>query len=79
MGFDQKGKSVFCVTRGESGKWHVSEEGFEKPIASFDSQDDAEEYARDLAKTKEGSTVKMAGQDGSAPQKAAQGTGANRR
>ena len=62
MGFDQKGKSVFCVTRGESGKWHVSEEGFDKPIASFDSQDDAEEYARDLAATKEGSIVKMPGQ-----------------
>jgi len=64
MGFDQKGKPVFCVTRGESGKWHVSEEGFEKPIASFDSQDDAEEYARDLAATKEGSIVKMPGQGG---------------
>jgi len=64
MGFDQKGKPVFCVTRGESGKWHVSEEGFEKPIASFDSQDDAEEYARDLAATKEGSIVKMPGKGG---------------
>ena len=64
MGFDQKGKSVFCVTQGESGKWHVSEEGFEKPLATFDAQDDAEEYARDLAATKEGSTVKSPGNDG---------------
>ena len=59
MGFDQKGKSVFCVVQGESGKWHVSEEGFEKPIASFESRNDAEKYANDLAATKEGSTVKM--------------------
>ena len=64
MGFDQKGKSVFCVVQGESGKWHVSEEGFEKPIASFESRNDAEKYANDLAATKEGSTVKMPEQMG---------------
>jgi hypothetical protein len=86
MGFDQKGTPVFCVTRGESGKWHVSEEGFEKPIASFDSMDDAEEYARDLAATKEGSIVKMPGQEGSGQsgqsnqtKPSMQGSGANRR
>ena len=59
MGFDQKGKSTFCVTLGVNGQWEVSEEGFEKPLATFGSIDEAEEYARDLAKTKEGSTVKM--------------------
>ena len=59
MGFDQKGTPVFCVTQGRSGKWHVSEEGFEKPIATFDSRNDAEKYAHDLAATKEGSTVKL--------------------
>jgi len=64
MGFDQKGAPVFCVVQGESGKWHVSEEGFEKPIATFDAQADAEKYARDLAATKEGSTVRMPGQMG---------------
>ena len=64
MGFDQKGTSVFCVTQGESGKWNVSEEGFEKPLATFDARDDAEEYARDLAATKQGSTVKMPEQAG---------------
>ena len=66
MGFDQKGSPVFCVTQGESGKWHVSEEGFEKPIASFESRSDAEKYAKDLAATKEGSTVKMPEQMGQA-------------
>ena len=69
MGFDQKGSPVFCVMQGESGKWHVSEEGFEKPIASFDAREDAEKYARDLAATKEGSTVKMSdGKSGGKPQ-----------
>jgi len=58
MGFDQKGAPVFCVTQGQGGQWHVSEEGFEKPLASFNSRNDAEEYARDLARTKEGSTVR---------------------
>lgn len=59
MGFDQKGAPVFCITAGHNGEWHVSEQGFEKPIATFQSRPDAEEYARDLARTKEGSTVRM--------------------
>lgn len=59
MGFDQKGAPVFCVTEGKSGEWQVSEEGFEKPLATFQSRDEAEEYARDIARTKEGSTVRM--------------------
>ena len=59
MGFDQKGTSVFCVGRGESGQWDVTEEGFDKPLASFESRQDAEVYARDLAQTKDGSTVKI--------------------
>lgn len=64
MAFDQKGSSVFCVAPGTNGQWDVKEEGFEKPLASFQSCADAERYARDLAKTKEGSTVKMIGADG---------------
>lgn len=59
MGFDQKGTPVFCVTAGQNGQWHVSEEGFEKPLATFESRNEAEEYARDLARTKDGSTVRM--------------------
>jgi hypothetical protein len=59
MGFDQKGAPVFCVSAGQGGQWHVSEQGFEKPLATFQSRDEAEEYARDLARTKEGSTVRM--------------------
>ena len=64
MGFDQKGAAVFCVAPGAGGQWDVKEEGFDKPLASFPSAADAETYARDLAKTKEGSTVKMFDQNG---------------
>ena len=59
MGFDQKGAPVFCVSAGSNGEWQVSEQGFEKPLATFQTRDEAEEYARDLARTKEGSTVRM--------------------
>ena len=59
MGFDQKGATVFCVKHAQSGQWEVTEEGFEKSLASFDSADDAKKYANDLAKNQEGSTVKM--------------------
>ena len=61
MGFDQKGTSVFSVSERTAGQWDVCEEGFEKPLASFNSEDDARKYAEDLASTKEGSQVRMAG------------------
>ena len=61
MGFDQKGTPVFCVAQDTSGQWDVREEGFEKPLASFTSSADAREYAESLARTKEGSMVKMIG------------------
>ena len=60
MGFDQKGNSVFCIVPGDNGQWDVKEEGYEKALASFDTEDDARAYAYDLARTKEGSTVKDA-------------------
>jgi len=59
MAFDQKGASVFCVAYSEAGQWDVTEEGFDKPLASFDSTQDAQAYARDLAKAKDGSTVRI--------------------
>ncbi|HYJ18909.1 MAG TPA: DUF2188 domain-containing protein [Burkholderiales bacterium] len=64
MGFDQKGPTVFCVVPGSAGQWKVSEEGFDRPLASFDDRDDAIEYAQDLAETKDGSTVKVYDEDG---------------
>ena len=59
MGLDHKGTPVFCVGKGKSGKYDVCEKGFEKPLASFDSEQDAKKYANDLAKTKEGSKVEF--------------------
>lgn len=59
MGLDQRGLPVFCVVAGKSGLWDVKEEGFEKALASFDEQEDAIEYAQDLAETKDGSTVRI--------------------
>lgn len=59
MGFDQKGSLIFRVARGDAGQWVVTEDGFDKPLASFDAQSDALEYADDLAKTKSGSRVKV--------------------
>ena len=62
MGFDQKGGGiVFRVSRGENQQWDVSEKGFEKPLASFDSEQGACGYANDLARSKEGSRVVIEG------------------
>lgn len=38
MGFDQKGATVFSVSLGKNNKWDVSETGFDKPLASFDTE-----------------------------------------
>ncbi len=65
MGLDQKGTPVFCVKPGKSGQWNVLEEGFEKPLATFDGREDAMKYAQDIADTKEGSRVKSFAADGS--------------
>ncbi|HVY07931.1 MAG TPA: DUF2188 domain-containing protein [Burkholderiales bacterium] len=64
MGLDQRGTPVFCVMPGKSGLWDVKEEGFEKSLASFEEQEDAIEYAQDLADTKDGSTVKIFDEQG---------------
>ena len=61
MGLDQKGDPVFRVSRGENSQWDVSEKGFDKPLASFDSEGEACSYANDLAKTKQGSKVVVEG------------------
>ena len=64
MGLDQKGDIVFRVSRGKNGQWDVNEKGFDKPLASFDSETDACTYANDLAKTKQGSKVVVEGRAG---------------
>jgi GGDEF domain-containing protein len=64
MGLDQKGSAVFRVKQGKTGKWNVMEAGVEKPLASFDTQNDASEYAFDLASTKAGSKVEIFNEHG---------------
>ena len=75
MGFDQKGTPVSCVAHGVSGQWDVSEERFEKPLASFNSSNCARENAEGLARTQEGSIIKMIGGDND--QRAANAGGAS--
>jgi Uncharacterized protein conserved in bacteria (DUF2188) len=55
MGFDQMGDITFTVSPGKSGNWDVTETGFDKPLASFDSERDVCDYANGIAKTKKGS------------------------
>lgn len=54
---DQKDTVVICVSPGVNGTWDVSEKGFDKPLASFDRQEDAYAYANDLQKGKERETT----------------------
>ncbi|HZM47179.1 MAG TPA: DUF2188 domain-containing protein [Burkholderiales bacterium] len=61
MGLDQKGASVFRVCHGANRQWDVNEMGFDKPLASFDTEEDACTYANDLAETKPGSRVVVEG------------------
>lgn len=75
MGFDQKGAVVFCISRGEDGRWDVLENDCEKPLASFDDQQDACDYANKLSiMTKERSTVMLLdeGKPASLPSQSAQ-------
>ena len=61
MGLDQKGDVVFRVSCGANSQWDVNEKGFDKPLASFDSEKDACSYANDLARTRAGSKVVVEG------------------
>lgn len=61
MGLHQKGDVFFRVARGANRVWNVSEKGLDEPLASFDSEKDACNYANDLAKAKPGSKVVVEG------------------
>ena len=52
-------KVNYVVERSNAGQWDVNEEGFDKPIASFQEKDDAVEYAQRLADTKEDAKVSV--------------------
>jgi hypothetical protein len=64
MGFDQIGKVVFRVLPGKQSKWDVNEDGFDEPLASFETKELAAKYAHDIARTKEGSSVVVDGTAG---------------
>ena len=57
MGFDQKGATVFSVVQAQNGQWNVCEQGFEKPLACFDQEQDAREYAEGISRSKSDSSV----------------------
>ena len=57
MGFDQKQSVTLRISKGINGKWDVTENDFEDPLASFDNEHDATVYATALSKTKGGTTV----------------------
>ena len=57
MGFDQKPAVTIHISKSQNGKWDVMENDFEKPLATFDTEQDASDYARALGKTKGGTTV----------------------
>ena len=63
MRLARKGDVVFQVSRGENSRWDVNERGFDKPLASFDSERDACSYAKDLARTRRGSKVVVQGRE----------------
>lgn len=62
MGIDQKGPIVFRISRSENNRWDVSENDFEKPLASFDDKQDACDYANKLTETKKGAKVQIVDQ-----------------
>ena len=51
---DQKYTPIFRVMRGDPGWWKVMEKGVDTPLASFNSPTEAQKYAREIAKTREG-------------------------
>jgi len=73
MGFDQKGTVVICVSPGINGKWDVSEKGFDEPLASFDTKEDACAYANDLTKAKGGGPVLVEEGEGFSPMRQGEG------
>jgi hypothetical protein len=62
MEFDQKGKTAFNVSLGKNNKWDVSETGFDKPLASFDTETNARNFARDIARSRKGFRLELGGE-----------------
>ena len=49
----------YMVEQSIAGRWHVNEEGFDEPIASFEEKADALEYALRLADTKTDAKIRV--------------------
>jgi len=61
---DQRSASVLRVICSTQGLWEVKKAGFATPLSSFESREDARDYAEDLADSKPGVVVELYGEDG---------------
>ena len=61
---DQRSESVLRVICGTQGLWEVKKAGFATPLSSFESRQDARDYAEDLADSRPGLVVEVYGEDG---------------
>jgi hypothetical protein len=61
---DQRSAPVVRVICGAEGLWEVKKAGFATPLSSFESREDARDYAEDLADSKPGVVVEVYGEDG---------------
>lgn len=65
MSLDQQGTVVFRILRNDGSRWDVLENDSGKPLATFEDQQDACDYANRLSASRPGSSVVML--DGSNP------------
>jgi len=59
MSFDREGTVVIRVLKAPNGQWNVSEADFELPLAIFETEGTALQYANELALTIGGSRVQL--------------------
>lgn len=59
MSFDKEGTVVIRVRKAPDGQWNVSEAGFELPLAIFETEGNALQYANELALSTGGSRVQL--------------------
>ena len=60
----RSGKTVLTVKHSMQGRWEVCDSALEKPLADFETRDDALEYARGIATTKSEASVQTFDQYG---------------
>lgn len=67
MEVDRKAPLVICISPGINQRWDVSKKGFNEPLASFDTKEDAYTYATELTHSHEGATVLVEDEEGFSP------------